>query len=198
MPTKNLKRRPSTDFPHVFVLAVHNFVHKHCESFATHPTPPSFGPHQSIIMKISGLAGSALMAASAVQGIKRDVKKARRAERQLRDNGKGKGKKKDGFTLQILHSSDNESNFVDANTLEEKVIFYAALQRGLEMLLDDKDAYTLHLTAGDHTIPGPFYQASVEVPYLGKPGLADILMFNAMGLDANGIGNHEFDGGIDE
>ena len=47
-------------------------------------------------------------------------------------------------------------------------------------------------------MPGPFYQASAEVPAYGAPGIADILLYNAMGLDANGIGNHEFDGGIDE
>lgn len=145
-------------------------------------------------MKFASVAVLALMALCSVEARKPPL------ERKLREKSSkgGKGGKGSGFTLQILHSSDNESNFVDANTLEEKVIFYAALQQMLEMLLDKKDAYTLHLTAGDHTIPGPFYQASTEVPYLGKPGLADILMFNAMGLDANGIGNHEFDGGIDE
>lgn len=158
-------------------------------------------------MKISPLAFAALTAMNnCAQGKVSALSRGstRGEKRDLREAGSkgkgGKGKKGgDGFTLQILHSSDNESNFVDANTLEEKVIFYSALAASLEQLLeDDDDVYTLHLTAGDHTIPGPFYQASAEVPYLGKPGLADILMFNAMGLDANGMGNHEFDGGIDE
>lgn len=100
--------------------------------------------------------------------------------------------------LQIGHSSDNESSFQDPNTLEEKVLNYAAVNSGLELLARQDCVPTLHLTAGDHTIPGPFYQASAEVPELGAPGVGDILIYNAMGLDANGIGNHEFDGTIDE
>ncbi len=75
---------------------------------------------------------------------------------------------------------------------------YAAIASGLEMLAEREGFASLHLTVGDHTIPGPFYQASSEVAELGWPGLADIAMYNAMGLDANGMGNHEFDGGIDD
>ena len=103
-----------------------------------------------------------------------------------------------GFALQLIHSSDNESDFLDLNTHEAKIIHYAKIAKLLRKLGGMENAYTLHLTAGDHTLPGPFYKASTEVPYLGKPGLADILMYNAMGLDANGMGNHEFDGGINE
>jgi 2',3'-cyclic-nucleotide 2'-phosphodiesterase (5'-nucleotidase family) len=33
---------------------------------------------------------------------------------------------------------------------------------------------------------------------LGSRGVADIAFFNAMGLVANGMGNYEFDGGIDD
>lgn len=102
-----------------------------------------------------------------------------------------------GFWLQVLHSSDNESSFQDPNTLEEKVSFYAALANGLAALQSNgEDTFTIHLTAGDHTIPGPFYQASAEVRAYGAPGIADILIYNAMGLTGNGMGNHEFDGGI--
>ena len=100
--------------------------------------------------------------------------------------------------LQIGHSSDNESSFQDPNTLEEKLLNYAAVNRGLELLAQQDCVPTLHLTAGDHTIPGPFYQASAQVPSLGAPGLGDIAIYNAMGLDANGIGNHEFDEGAAE
>lgn len=96
------------------------------------------------------------------------------------------------FTLQILHSSDNESAFQDPNTLEEKILGYAAVISGLDALVDN----TIYLTAGDHTLPGPFYGAAAQVDGLGAPGLGDIAIFNATGLDANGIGNHEFDGGI--
>jgi myo-inositol-hexaphosphate 3-phosphohydrolase/2',3'-cyclic-nucleotide 2'-phosphodiesterase (5'-nucleotidase family) len=102
------------------------------------------------------------------------------------------------FTLQILHSSDNESAFQDPNTLEPKILNYAAIAAGLQALTADEGIASIHLTAGDHTLPGPFYQASAEVESLGARGLADIAIFNAMGLTANGIGNHEFDSGIND
>lgn len=101
-------------------------------------------------------------------------------------------------TLQIIHSSDNESSFQNPNTLEEKILGYSAVVRGLRLLGGSQCTPALHLTAGDHTIPGPFYQASAEVPGLGAPGLADIAMYNFNRVRANGMGNHEFDGGIDE
>jgi 2',3'-cyclic-nucleotide 2'-phosphodiesterase (5'-nucleotidase family) len=102
------------------------------------------------------------------------------------------------FELQVLHSSDNESSFQDPNTLEEKILNYSAVVTGLEAYAASLNIPSVHLTAGDHTIPGPFYQASSEVTSLGAPGLADIAMYNAMNLVANGMGNHEFDGTIDE
>lgn len=100
--------------------------------------------------------------------------------------------------LQLIHSSDNESSFQDPNSLEEKILNYAAVVAGLRTLAEQESITSVHLTVGDHTIPGPFYQASAEVEGLGAPGLADIAMYNAMGVDANGMGNHEFDGGINE
>jgi 2',3'-cyclic-nucleotide 2'-phosphodiesterase (5'-nucleotidase family) len=108
----------------------------------------------------------------------------------------GKGPKK--FQLVIAHSSDNESSFQDPNTLEPKILNYSTIVKGLQTLAKKENRAFLHLTAGDHTIPGPFYQAAAEVPYLSKPGLGDIKMYNAMDLKANGMGNHEFDGGINE
>lgn len=99
-------------------------------------------------------------------------------------------------TLQIIHSSDNESSFQDPNTLEEKILNYSTVVDGLEQLAREQCTASIHLTAGDHTIPGPFYQASEEA--FGQPGLGDIMMFNAMNLAANGMGNHEFDGGIND
>lgn len=95
-----------------------------------------------------------------------------------------------------MHSSDDESSFQDPNTLEEKILNYATVADGLKMVAERECIPSLHLSAGDHTIPGPFYQASAEVPELGYPGLGDIAMYNAMTLRANGMGNHEFDGGI--
>lgn len=100
--------------------------------------------------------------------------------------------------LQILHSSDNESSFQDPNTLETKILNYAAAHAGLRALAEQACIPSLHVTAGDHTIPGPFYQAAAEVPELGAPGLADIAIYNAMQLQANGMGNHEFNGGIND
>ncbi len=102
------------------------------------------------------------------------------------------------FEIQILHSSDNESGFVDPITLEPKIVHYAALASGLRALAPAGGRNSIHVTAGDHTLPGPFYRAATEVPSLGAPGMADIAFFNAMGLTANGTGNHEFDGGIDD
>src|SRR5687768_6399958 len=58
--------------------------------------------------------------------------------------------------LQILHSSDNESSFQDPNTLETKILNYAALHAGLRTLAEQECVPSLHVTAGDHTIPGPF------------------------------------------
>lgn len=105
---------------------------------------------------------------------------------------------REGFQLQVLHASDNESSFQDPNTLEPKLLNYGAVIRGLQLLAEREEIASLYLTAGDHTLPGPFYQAAAEVPALGGRGLGDIAFFNAMGLVANGIGNHEFDGGIDD
>jgi 2',3'-cyclic-nucleotide 2'-phosphodiesterase (5'-nucleotidase family) len=102
------------------------------------------------------------------------------------------------FELQVLHSSDNESGFVDPVTLEPRILHYAALAAGLRALAPAGGRHSIHVTAGDHTLPGPFYRAAREVAVLGAPGLADIAFFNAMGLTANGMGNHEFDGGIDD
>lgn len=99
-------------------------------------------------------------------------------------------------SMQILHSSDNESSFQDPNTLEEKILNYSAVVEGLRQVARDECIPSLHLTAGDHTLPGPFYQASNEA--FGTNGLGDILMYNAMDVRANGMGNHEFDGGIND
>ncbi len=104
----------------------------------------------------------------------------------------------DTYTLQVLHSSDNESAFQDPNSLEPKILNFAAVAAGLGAVAEAEGIASLHVTAGDHTLPGPFYEAAVAVESLGANGLADIAFYNAMGLDANGIGNHEFDGGIND
>lgn len=97
----------------------------------------------------------------------------------------------EGFTLQVIHSSDNESNFQDVNTLEEKIIFYSAITNGLEKLAEEKKWASLHLAAGDHTIPSPFYRASSQVETFstgdagGKNGIGDILFYNTIGFNAS-------------
>jgi 2',3'-cyclic-nucleotide 2'-phosphodiesterase (5'-nucleotidase family) len=101
-------------------------------------------------------------------------------------------------SLQVLHSSDNESSFVDPNTLEPKITNFAAVVDGLQRVARRECIPSLHVTAGDHTIPSPFYRASAEVPAYGSGGIGDILIYNAMKVRANGMGNHEFDGGIDD
>ena len=100
------------------------------------------------------------------------------------------------FKLQLIHSSDNESNFKDVNTLEDKVVNYASITDGLQDEAAAQGWASLHVTAGDHTLPNLFYSAGETTE--GKPGLADIKIFNAMGVKANGIGNHEMDGNIGE
>ena len=94
------------------------------------------------------------------------------------------------FRLQILHSSDNESAFQNPNpnSLEEKILNYGALVEGLNSLASSEGIPSIYVTSGDHTLPGPLYQASAEIERFGSPGLADIAFYNAMGLNANGLG----------
>ena len=50
-------------------------------------------------------------------------------------------------------------------------------------MLDDRDAFVVvarRLSRADAALPNVFCEASSEVPELGSPGIADILMFNAM------------------
>jgi len=102
------------------------------------------------------------------------------------------------FRLQLLHGSDYESAFVDPVTLEPTALHYAQAAAALQRLGQVEGLATVHLAAGDLTLPGPWYQAAKDVPGLGAPGLGDIALFNALGLTANGTGNHEFDGGLDQ
>ncbi len=107
-------------------------------------------------------------------------------------------KEKTDFRLQVLHSSDNESSFQDPDTLEPKILHYTAIVEGLRKLAQKENMASLYVTAGDHTLPGPFYDAAAQVQRFGARGIGDIEIFNATGLAANGMGNHEFDGGIED
>lgn len=102
------------------------------------------------------------------------------------------------YTLQIIHSSDNESSFQDPNTLEPKILNYATIVAGLQQLAPNGGINTIHVTVGDHTQVSPFYRASAELEQFGAGGLADIALFNAMDVTANGIGNQEFSGSIND
>ncbi|MGK7954553.1 MAG: 5'-nucleotidase C-terminal domain-containing protein [Crocosphaera sp.] len=89
------------------------------------------------------------------------------------------------FTLQILHTSDQEAG----TAALQDAIGLSAVMNALE---DDYDN-TLKLTSGDLFIPGPFFNASRNV--YGEQGIADILIQNELEWDAAAVGNHEFDAG---
>ena len=97
------------------------------------------------------------------------------------------------YTLELLHFSDQEAStgaFVDAPALSAVLNALRA-----EDLFNDGIAdNTLFLASGDGYIPSVFYQASLAV--YGAIGIGDILIQNAMGLQASAFGNHEFDSGV--
>ena len=87
------------------------------------------------------------------------------------------------FTLQLLHTADQEAGIP---AIEDAVNFSAVLNA-----LEDNFENTLKLSSGDLFIAGPFLNTSREV--YGEPGIADILINNALGFQGAAIGNHEFD-----
>lgn len=89
------------------------------------------------------------------------------------------------FTLQILHTADQEAGLP---AIEDAVNFSAVLNA-----LEDDFENTLKLTSGDLFIAGPFLNTSRDIYSEGEPGIADILINNALGFEAATIGNHEFD-----
>jgi len=101
-------------------------------------------------------------------------------------------------SLHILHSNDNQSDLQDFITNEEKVLQYSSIATALTDRMKNRNIETIHLTAGDIVGPGPYYNAAAEVPMFGSNGLGDIDIFNALEVDANGVGALEFNGGIDE
>jgi 2',3'-cyclic-nucleotide 2'-phosphodiesterase (5'-nucleotidase family) len=97
------------------------------------------------------------------------------------------------FSLQLLHASDFEggvSALDDAPRMSSVV-------NGLRSQFPNN---TLFLSSGDNYIPGPFFAASSDPslrPVLGREdiGRGDIIILNAMGVQASVFGNHEFDQG---
>lgn len=100
-----------------------------------------------------------------------------------------------GYTLELLHISDQEGNtnaFTDAPRLSAVV---NAL-RNQDLFDDGLADNTLFLSSGDAYIPSPFFEASGVL--FGSPlvrGTVDILIQNAIGIQAIAFGNHEFDVG---
>ncbi|MDG2992220.1 bifunctional metallophosphatase/5'-nucleotidase [Candidatus Synechococcus calcipolaris G9] len=95
--------------------------------------------------------------------------------------------------VQILHASDFEAGIP---ALEDAVNFSSVLNT----LKAEKTDRTLILSSGDNYIMGPFFAASGDRsmgPLLGKEnnGRSDIVIMNALGIEAAAFGNHEFDEG---
>lgn len=96
------------------------------------------------------------------------------------------------YTLQLFHLADQEAGIPaldDAPRL-------SAVLNSLEAQDLDNDgvagfANTLILSSGDAYIPGAFLNASL--PVYGALGRGDILIQNALGVQAIAFGNHEFD-----
>jgi len=89
------------------------------------------------------------------------------------------------FTLQILHTSDQEAGIPAL----QDAIGLSAVMNALDPLYEN----TLKLSSGDMFIAGPFFNASTDL--YGQAGIADILIQNELGWNAAAVGNHEFDGG---
>ncbi len=94
------------------------------------------------------------------------------------------------FTLQILHASDWEAGLP---ALEDAPRFSAVV----EGLKAQYPSNTVILSSGDNYILGPFMNASADpsAPFGGIKGRGDVLILNAIGVQASVFGNHEFDDG---
>ncbi len=94
------------------------------------------------------------------------------------------------LTLQILHASDFEAGISALDDAPRFSSVVAALKA-------DMPTNTIVLTSGDNYIPGPFFTASaddaVRTQFNNVKGRADILILNALGVQASCFGNHEFD-----
>lgn len=96
------------------------------------------------------------------------------------------------FTLQLLHLSDGEAGLLASQTAPNLAALVDAF--------DDRYENTLIVSGGDNFIPSPFLNAGTDpllnsVPWIGKTNFArpDIAIHNLLGVEASGIGNHEWD-----
>ena len=94
------------------------------------------------------------------------------------------------FTLQLLHLNDQQTTSL--SVLDDIPRAEAILKLFRESGAGD---VTLTLSAGDLYLPGLFFAASGDL--YGHPGIADVQINNLLGVQANAIGNHEFDDGTE-
>jgi 2',3'-cyclic-nucleotide 2'-phosphodiesterase (5'-nucleotidase family) len=98
------------------------------------------------------------------------------------------------FRLQLFHLADQEGNI---SALDDAPRLSGVLNalRAQDIDLDGIPGFTntLTLSSGDAWIPGLFYGASAQA--YGAVGRGDVLIQNALGVQAIALGNHEFDQG---
>jgi len=98
------------------------------------------------------------------------------------------------FRLQLFHLSDQEAGI---SALEDAPRLSGVLNalRAEDIDLDGIPGFTntLTLSSGDAWIPGLVYGASAQS--FGAVGRGDVLIQNALGVQAIAFGNHEFDQG---
>jgi 2',3'-cyclic-nucleotide 2'-phosphodiesterase (5'-nucleotidase family) len=98
------------------------------------------------------------------------------------------------FKLQLFHLSDQEGNLSALDNAPNLSGVLNAL-RAQDIDGDGIPGFvnTLTLSSGDAWIPGLFYGASTQA--YGAVGRGDVLIQNALGVQAIALGNHEFDQG---
>lgn len=107
------------------------------------------------------------------------------------------------YTLQLLHLSDGEAGTLAPDTAP----YLAALADKFEDLVTN----SITLAGGDTFLPGPFLAAGTDpslIPVINSvtgstistaagttpaPGIVDTAIHNLIGVEASGIGNHEWD-----
>ena len=98
------------------------------------------------------------------------------------------------FRLQLFHLADQEGNTLALDNAPNLSGVLNAL-RAQDIDGDRIPGFvnTLTLSSGDAWIPGLFYGASAQA--YGAVGRGDVLIQNALGVQAIALGNHEFDQG---
>lgn len=107
------------------------------------------------------------------------------------------------FTLQLLHLSDGEAGLLASDTAKNLAAMVDAFE--------DDYAHSITLSGGDTYLPGPFLAGGTDpslIPVINAttgstistaagstpaPGVVDTAIHNLIGVEASGIGNHEWD-----